>query len=164
MTIPKEEMEFKDLFDQFVQAGKVEWIGVRGQSNETMVELNTILAEIGGLQNDRSNKGLATSKRQVTLIQKEDLEAVASFLNLDSVSPQQTRRNIVVSGINLNALKGKPFKIGEAELFMTNYCYPCSKMEKRLGKGGFNAMRGRGGITCAVITPGKISIGDSIII
>ena len=119
-------------------------------------------AEIGGLKDDRSNKGNADGKRQVTLIQDEHLAAVASFLGKESIDPSVVRRNIVVKGLNLNAFKSKQFTIGEAILEMTGFCYPCSRMEENLGKGGFNAMRGHGGITCRVVKEGKIKVGDGI--
>jgi MOSC domain-containing protein YiiM len=162
MKILSEEKPFLTLFGNFIQSGTVTWIGVRISTNEPMHVLNETYAQIGGLTNDRSNKGNTESKRQVTLIQHEHLQAVASFLGKDSISPVLTRRNIVVKGINLNALKGKQFKIGEAILEMTDFCYPCSRMEERLGKGGFNAMRGHGGITCKVIQEGIIKLGDEI--
>jgi MOSC domain-containing protein YiiM len=72
------------------------------------------------------------------------------------------RRNIVVSGINLQALKEQQFKIGEAVLFGTGNCPPCSRMEENLGPGGYCAMRGHGGITAYVLQPGKICLGDSV--
>jgi MOSC domain-containing protein YiiM len=160
IKISPEEKPFLALFGNFVQSGKVTWIGVRISSKEPMHVLDETYAEIGGLLNDRSNKGNADSKRQVTLIQYEHLQSVASFLGKDSISPTLARRNIVVQGINLNALKGKQFKLGDAVLEMTDFCYPCSRMEERLGKGGFNAMRGHGGITCKVIQEGMIRVGD----
>jgi len=83
----------------------------------------------------------------VTLIQREHISAVASILKLDSLDPALLRRNIVVSGINLQALKKKEIQIGEAVLFVTGNCPPCSRMEENLGAGGYNAMRGHGGVT-----------------
>ena len=162
MIFSSDEKAFKDLFGNFPQAGKVVWIGVRPKSRQPMEVLEETFANIGGLTGDRSNKGNADSKRQVTLIQAEHLKAVASFLGKESVDPALIRRNIVVKGINLNALKGKQFRIGEAILEMTGFCFPCSRMEENLGKGGFNAMRGHGGINCKVIQEGKIRLSDSI--
>jgi MOSC domain-containing protein YiiM len=68
----------------------------------------------------------------------------------------------VVKGINLLALKGKQFSIGEALLEYTGDCHPCSLMEESLGTGGYNAMRGLGGITAKIIKGGKISIDDVV--
>jgi MOSC domain-containing protein YiiM len=164
MKIIPEEKPFLQLFGNFIQSGKVVWIGIRPQSRQPMSVLTETYANIGGLTDDRSNKGNPESKRQVTLIQQEHLQAVASFLGKERIDPALTRRNIVVEGINLNALKGKQFQLGEAILEMTNLCYPCSRMEENLGKGGFNAMRGHGGITCKVIKEGKIEIGDELFV
>jgi MOSC domain-containing protein YiiM len=68
------------------------------------VELNS------GLEGDRF-RGRVVSKRQVTLIQKEHLSVIASCLQRESVDPALLRRNIVVSGINLLALKDKTFLV-----------------------------------------------------
>lgn len=54
------------------------------------------------------------------------------------------------------------FRLGSAELVYTGECHPCSRMEENLGKGGYNAMRGHGGITCAVVKNGVINIGDAL--
>jgi MOSC domain-containing protein YiiM len=156
------ENAFKDLFEHFAQSGVVRWIGIRPQTRQPMEILENTFANIGGLRGDRTFKPNATGKRQVTIIQEEHLEAVASFLGKKSVDPALIRRNIVVKGINLNALKGKQFKIGNAILEMTGFCFPCSRMEENLGVGGYNAMRGHGGITCRVIQEGEIRLGDSL--
>ena len=154
------ETAFKDLFENFAQSGIVRWIGIRPKTRQPMEILENTFANIGGLTGDRTFKPNSAGKRQVTLIQEEHLQAVATFLGKDTINPALIRRNIVIKGINLNALKGKQFKIGEAILEMTGFCFPCSRMEENLGMGGYNAMRGHGGITCRVIQEGKISLGD----
>ena len=68
----------------------------------------------------------------------------------------------MISGINLLALKGREFKIGTAVLKMTGLCHPCSRMEEVLGDGGYNAVRGHGGINACVISPGLITLGDIV--
>ena len=72
------------------------------------------------------------------------------------------RRNIVVSGINLQSLKEHQFKIGDATLYGTGNCPPCSRMEENLGPGGYCAMRGHGGITAFVVQTGTIRLGDHV--
>ncbi len=164
MEILPEEKSFIELFQNYSQTGRVLWIGIRPQTRKPIQVLTETFANIGGLSDDRYNKGNAESKRQVTLIQHEHLQAVASFLGKEYIDPALVRRNIVVKGINLNALKGKQFKIGEAILEMTGFCFPCSRMEENLGKGGYNAMRGHGGITCRVIQEGAIRVEDELIV
>ena len=127
-----------------------------------MAALESVMVSPGkGLEGDRF-KGRETSKRQVTLIQKEHLHAIASCLQRDAISPEVFRRNIVVSGLNLLALKGKTFRIGDVVLEYTGLCHPCSKMETTLGPGGYNAMRGHGGITTRVVEGGELALGDSV--
>lgn len=112
-----------------------------------------------GLAGDRYAGG---GKRQVTLIQAEHLKSIASFLGKSEIDAGLTRRNIVVAGINLLSLKGKRFRIGEAVLEYSGECHPCSRMETNLGPGGYNAMRGHGGITAKVLKAGTIHVGDSV--
>jgi len=162
MEILQEEKAYAEFFDNFIRDGEVIWIGVRPEAHKPVVVLEETLAQIGGLLNDRYNKGDSEGKRQVTLIQHEHLQAVASFLGREKIDPSLVRRNIVVKGINLRALIGQQFTIGEALLETTGYCHPCQQMEENLGKGGYNAMRGHGGITCRVLKEGKIKIGDKV--
>ncbi len=143
------------------QTGRVEWIGVREKKRQPLIELQSVKAVVGGgLEGDRYAG--RSGKREVTLIQAEHIVAVASMLHKDSVDPQLLRRNIVVSGVNLLALKGKRFRIGEAVLEMTGLCHPCSRMEENLGAGGYNAMRGHGGINARVLESGIIRLGDKV--
>ena len=143
------------------QQGVVEWIGVRAKKREPLTELSAVNALTGkGLDGDHYSA--RNGKREVTLIQAEHLAVIASLLHIEKVQPQQLRRNIVVSGISLLALKEKQFAIGEAIFEMTGLCHPCSRMEQIFGSGGYNAVRGHGGITARVITAGCIKLGDSV--
>jgi MOSC domain-containing protein YiiM len=154
-------MEFAALFGNIAQPGRVTFISVRPQRVKSVKPIDIVQAVQGeGLEGDRySRKG---GDRQVTLIQKEHLQAVASFLGRESIDPGLTRRNIVVAGINLLALKGRQFHIGNAVLEYSGECHPCSRMEENLGHGGYNAMRGHGGINARVIQSGEIKVGDRV--
>ena len=150
------------LLDTLPQVGRIEWIGVRSARDEPMRAVEEVQISLEkGLVGDRFG-GRAGSPRQVTLIQQEHLPVIASCLHRESISPDLLRRNIVVSGINLLALKDKTFQIGESILEFTGLCHPCSKMERRLGPGGYNAMRGHGGITACVRQAGLVQVGDAV--
>jgi len=144
------------------QQGRLEWIGLRPARRTPLVSVEGCDVEPGqGLIGDRF-QGRVTSRRQVTLIQAEHLEAVGSLLGRGPIDPGNVRRNLVVRGLNLLALKGRPFRIGSVVLEMTGLCHPCSRMEEALGAGGYNAMRGHGGITARVISGGRLQRGDEV--
>jgi len=147
----------------FAHNGKVEWISYRPgpTSRKPLIVADSIeVTEKDGIVGDRY-KG-TSRKRQVTLIQAEHVEVIAKLLHKEEIDPALLRRNIVVSGINLLAFNEATFQIGDAILQMTGYCHPCSQMEEALGTGGYNAMRGHGGITCAVLKGGRIKKGDAV--
>jgi len=96
------------------------------------------------------------------LIQQEHLPVIAALAGHQSVSPQVLRRNLVVSGINLLALRNVEFRIGDTVLKGSGLCAPCSRMAEALGHGGYNAMRGHGGITASVVTTGTVTLGDPV--
>ncbi len=92
----------------------------------------------------------------------EHLAAIASYLGAANVTPALLRRNIVTRGINLYALKDRTFHLGSALLQATGDCHPCSRMEEAFGPGGYNAVRGHGGITARVLEAGQVRLGDAI--
>ncbi|MBX3000422.1 MAG: MOSC domain-containing protein [Caldilineaceae bacterium] len=162
MTTQAQISDIQRLLDTLPQVGEVLWIGLRPGHRAPIQSVELAEARIGsGLVGDRF-RGRPDSKRQVTLIQAEHLAAVGSMLGREPIDPSLTRRNIIVAGINLLALKDKQFRIGDAILEMTGLCHPCSRMEENLGLGGYNAMRGHGGITAKVIEEGTIRVGDRV--
>ncbi len=145
------------------QVGAVTWIGVRPAHDADMSVLAEVEAVEGrGLRGDVAALAKVGGNRQVTLLQAEHLP-VLSALSGQSVLPAMLRRNLVVSGVNLLALNKLEFHIGEQVILLgTGACAPCSKMDEALGEGGFQAMRGHGGITAQVIRGGPIRIGDRV--
>jgi MOSC domain-containing protein YiiM len=151
----------KEMMDTLPQRGHVAWIGLRPERRATPVVIDEVeVTTEHGLTGDHYDSKMKT--RQVTLIQGEHLDAVASMLGIDAIDPGLIRRNIVVRGINLLALKDKQFRVGDTLLEFTEECHPCSLMEANLGPGGYNAMRGHGGITARVVRGGRIRLGDEV--
>lgn len=151
------------LKSRFPHPGEVIWISIRPGKKSPLKILDSVLAIEGvGLEGDHYS-ARPGSQRQVTLIQEEHLAVIASMLQQPSLDPALLRRNIVVRGVNLLALKEKQFQIGDALLEMSGLCHPCSRMEQNLGIGGYNAMRGHGGITARVVGGGLIKTGDQIL-
>jgi MOSC domain-containing protein YiiM len=151
------------LLDSPMRPGRLVWIGLRPERRAPMAEVEQALLEPGrGLIGDRW-RGAATGGRQVTLIAAEHLRAIAGYLGLDAVAPTRLRRNLVVEGVNLLALKGSRFRIGAALLECSGECHPCSRMEEEFGPGGYNAVRGHGGITARVVEGGEVHMGDQVV-
>jgi MOSC domain-containing protein YiiM len=143
------------------RAGRVEWIGLRTAREAPMREVDAVDAVAGrGLSGDRYASG--SGKRGVTLIQAEHLPVIAALAGRNAVAPSLLRRNLVVSGIPLVALKGRRFRIGDVLLEGTDSCDPCSRMEAALGPGGYNAMRGHGGLCARIVEGGTLHVGDRV--
>ncbi len=158
----EDECGLRALMARFPRAGSVTWIGLRPRRRAALEPVLEAVAEAGrGLLGDHAALR-SLYKRQVTLIQAEHLAAVASLLGVAAIAPEDCRRNVVVSGVNLLALRNRRFRIGEALLEGTGVCAPCSRMEENLGPGGYNAMRGHGGITARVLAGGVIRRGDAV--
>lgn len=147
------------LISRHAGVGRVEWIGLRPERRAPVVAVETAEIEAMGLVGDRR---ATPGKRAVTLIQAEHLQVIAALAGLNAVAPETLRRNIVVSGINLTALRKGEVDIGGARLRITGPCAPCSRMEAAIGHGGYNAMRGHGGWTAEVVAPGRIAVGDAV--
>ncbi|ABD07221.1 MOSC [Rhodopseudomonas palustris HaA2] len=145
-----------------MRPGRLDWIGLRPARRAAVLvaEQATLIAG-RGIDGDRYRTS-TNGARQVTLVAAEDLVAIAAFLGRDDVAPELLRRNFVIRGVNLVALKGQRFRIGAALLEGAGDCAPCSRMEETLGPGGYNAVRGRGGLTARVIEGGVVRIGDAL--
>ena len=145
-----------------IRAGEVVWLGERpGRRAEMRVVQSVTLIAQRGIKGDRYDSS-HDGPRQVTLIAAEDLAAIAAFLGRERVAPELLRRNVVTRGINLLALKDRRFRLGHTLLETSGDCAPCSRMEEVLGPGGYNAVRGHGGITARIIEGGDVRIGDAV--
>lgn len=175
-------LTLRQLTQQFSQLGNLDAIYLRPARGVNCVAAQQVQAIAQkGLVGDRtsnspsrnalaiysSDSKLQGSKRQITLIQAEHI-AVISALMGKPIAAAKLRRNLVISGINLLAAKSL-FKdqlmlltIGEVILQVTGPCEPCSKMELELGRGGYNAMRGHGGITARIMKGGELKLGDAV--
>jgi MOSC domain-containing protein YiiM len=145
--------------------GRVEAIVVRAAPRDPARTVPETMALAGiGLADDRlGQRGEAElSTRQVTLIQAEHLAVIAQLARMDVVDAVRLRRNLVVSGINLVALRTAHVQVGDAVLEIMGPCQPCSRMESEIGPGGYAAMRGHGGMTARIISGGAIRVGDVV--
>lgn len=152
------------LLDGPLAPGRLDWIGLRPARRAPMLAVEAARLVRGeGLEGDHW-RGATIGARQVTLVAVEHLAAIAGYLTLGATAPERLRRNLAVAGLNLLALKGRRFRIGTALLECSGECHPCSRMEEEFGPGGYNAVRGHGGITARVIESGGIRLGDTVLV
>jgi MOSC domain-containing protein YiiM len=117
-----------------------------------------------GLEGDRYALGGGTWARypdlekQLTLIDAADVAAVAAEVGVP-LTPGDTRRNLVTSGIDLPSLVDRWFAVGDALLFGVKRCPPCTHLERLTGARLVRAMVHRGGINAAVLSGAAIAEG-----
>ena len=150
--------QLSELIARNAQAGRLVWIGLRRARRDPLRVVDRVMIGPDGPMGDHGSGG----KRAVTLIQAEHLPVIGAMLGRGPVDPGDLRRNLVIEGINLAALKGRQVRIGGAVLEITGICAPCSRMEQAFGHGGYSAVRGHGGWSAAVISPGDVVLGDAV--
>ena len=117
-----------------------------------------------GVEGDRYALGGGTwagypdLEKQLTLIDADDVAAVAAEVGAD-LTPGDTRRNLVTTGIDLPSLVGRWFAVGDALLFGAKRCPPCTHLERLTGTRLVKAMVHRGGINAAVFSGAVVAEG-----
>ena len=151
--------QLSELMARNAQAGRLVWIGWRRAGREPLCAVDRVMVGPDGPEGDHGSGG----KRAVTLMQGEHLPVIGAMLGRGPVDPGDMRRNLVVEGINLAALKGRRVQVGTAVLEITGICAPCSRMEEAFGPGGYSAVRGHGGWCASVVAPGMVALGDALV-
>ena len=113
-----------------------------------------------GLVGDRYAKGGGTFSGpgrgyELTLVEADVLDEI-------ELSWEDARRNIVTTGISLNALVGHRFRVGPVECVGRRLAEPCAHLEKLARPGLLRPLVHRGGVRADILTGGTISIGDEI--
>lgn len=102
------------------------------------------------------------SRRQITLMEREQIAEHAAALGLQCIPPGAVRSNIETEGLNLVALVGSEIEIGEAVLLVYGPRDPCAQMDAICQGLRELMMENRQGVLAQVVRSGKIRVGDSI--
>lgn len=150
--------------------GKVEAIALAEQATGPMRAVAQVRALAGrGLDGDRyaAKAGTFTSDNDtargydLTLIDAEVLDHL-TLPDGGKIDYAQARRNVITRGIDLNALVGRRFRVGDAECLGQRLCEPCSHLECLTAKGILRPLIHRGGLRADILTGGQISTGAAI--
>jgi len=140
--------------------GVVESIHIARRA-EPPLSVERAVAVVGrGLEGDRYFDGSGTFSdrpggRDLTLIEAEAVEAVG-------LSPGDARRNVVVRGVDLNALVGRRFRVGSVECFGLELAEPCRHLERLTEEGVLEGLAGRGGLRASIVAGGEICVGEEL--
>ena len=146
-------------------AGRVETIHLVAEHGGEPVAVDSAVAVAGkGLEGDRYFQDGQPPLNQLTLIESEAIEAVAEADPSLALAPGESRRQLTTSGIDLNALVGREFSVGEVRCRGVELCEPCSHLEQHTGRAGImRAMVHRAGLNAEILDGGTIAIGDSVV-
>ena len=143
--------------------GKIEAINITNISKKNTFYVNQAILEKGkGIVNDRYYGNFKEKKEQITLI---NLEEINNFNNQirQNIDAKNFRRNIIVSGINLNKLINKKIMINDVNLKIHEICQPCKYLQDRLKIPSLVKMLvNKSGVRAEILTSGSISVGDII--
>ena len=99
--------------------------------------------------------------RALTLIAAEAIEAFTDETGIP-LAADESRRNVLTRGIDVNALVGKRFRIGDVECEGVELCEPCTHMQKMTRPGVLKGMVHRAGLNADILTDGEIAVGDTV--
>lgn len=134
-----------------------------GRMSHGTTRLDEVRCESGmGLVGDRYHGKDPGSKTQVTFVSLEVLEEMCRSLGIRDLDFAVLRRNVLVSGVDLNDLIGKTFSIGDVVFEGMEECKPCYWMDEAVAPGANAFLAGRGGLRCRILAGGTLSCGVGI--
>ena len=143
--------------------GKIEAINISNVSEKNTFYVNQAYLEKGkGIVNDRYYGNFKEKKEQVTLISLEEINKFNRQINRN-IEPKDFRRNIIVSGVDLNQLINKQIKINNITLKIHEICQPCKYLQDQLKINSLvKILINKSGVRAEIITSGMLSVGDKI--
>jgi MOSC domain-containing protein YiiM len=115
-----------------------------------------------GIRGDRFFDFKEDYKGQITFFSQEVFEAMCAELKLAGKHPGLSRRNVTISGADLNSLAGKEFEIQGVKFFGTAECSPCHWMDHAFAPGAEHFLQRRGGLRARILTDGRLRVENEI--
>jgi hypothetical protein len=125
-----------------------------------MVEVDRVECVTGmGLRGDRYFGFKNNYKGQATFFALEIYERLCERMQVAHRDPSVFRRNIIVSGVDLNALIGEEFELQGVRFVGTQECSPCHWMNHAFAEGAEAALKGHGGLRVRILSDGVLRRG-----
>lgn len=145
--------------------GRVEGIYIKPAAGEMPRPVDEVKAMAGeGLEGDpyvaAGDTGEPGRGHQLTLISREEIEAAAE--EGVALRPGESRRQIETRGVDLKALIGKRFRVGEVEALGIRVCAPCQSLQNMTGLSVLLAFKGKGGLRADIVSTGILRVGDAV--
>lgn len=147
--------------------GRVEGIAIAAAAEQPMVLVREAVAHAGrGLEGDRYFNDAGTFSNpnvrgtDLTLVEAETFEQLT--LETGHLNFEQARRNVITRGIDLNALVGERFFVGEVECLGQRLCEPCAHLQRLTAPGVLRGLVHRGGLRADIVAGGTIRVGDDV--
>lgn len=152
-------------------AGRVEAIRIAPAAGAPMVTVARVTAFAGsGLDGDRYRLGTGEGSarggtgRDLTLVSADQIElANAEHPELD-MTPELTRRNVTVRGVDLDSLIGREFRLGTVRCLGVRLAEPCAYLEGLVGRPIRAALVHRAGLRADILADGEIAVGDEVVL
>lgn len=114
-----------------------------------------------GIRGDRFYDYRDNYKGQITFFSSEVFEKLTGHFDLTTKSPGVLRRNVIVSGVDLNELIGEEFSIQGVRLRGTGHCKPCYWLDQAFAPGTEDFLEGNGGLRAEILSGGLIAVGSA---
>ena len=129
----------------------------REPDNFPMVEVPTVECVAGrGLRGDRYFDHKENYKGQITFFSLDVFDELSGIFQIEGACPSSVRRNVFVRGVDLNELIGKNFEVHGVRFHGTEESRPCHWMNRAVGPGAQEFLRGRGGLRARILTDGVL--------
>lgn len=134
--------------------------GQEREANEVRDEEEIELVAGSGIVGDRYFNFKENFKGQITFFDEAVWEDVRETFDLPNLAASAFRRNVVVSGVDLNELIGQHFSLGDLEFTGSEEAKPCYWMDQACKPGVEEFLRGKGGLRCRILKGGKLAKGN----
>ncbi len=152
-----------DIHQIFISPGH-DFVGRygKGRENHGIQARESVNCTAGmGIEGDRYYAHKEDYKGQITFFSEDVAARLQEHLKLEALDRSAMRRNVLISGVDLNTLVGKRFQLGELVLTGSEECAPCFWMNEAVGEGARDWLKGNGGLRCRIEQSGTLRTGET---